>query len=250
LVKHGKGDEATFKIDPGFLVIEKVPPSVRDEVRRRVESGTLNSDDFTVVNGFLQLSDQYKSLGSLPKVGVSSTPGQFALFDDVRPAFIQHIQTVIGTLLQDWDDASLQAIVAMDENVLAERILAALPSSNVWDAELGPFYEGSALAKWKGIARPSVYKAVKERRAVGLKTSDGDILFPSFQFDATGQYLPELRKVLDLLDPNNQDPWGDALWLRTPFDTADGPTPAALLRSGDTERVLAEASHAGSVWGS
>jgi len=40
-----------------------------------------------------------------------------------------------------------------------------------------------------------------------------------------------VHDVLTRLDPDDHDRWGATLWLFTPLDTEDGPTPADLLRS-------------------
>lgn len=146
-----------------------------------------------------------------------------------------------------------RAAVALDGDVdvdaLADRMLAALPSvKHEADALIGPFYDTPTLAAWRGVTRQALSKATAKRDLIGLKIVDGSLVFPSFQFGASGAPLPNLRQVLALVDPDRIDPWGSALWLNTVADEFGGTTAAQALRDGRTEQVLAAARRAANAW--
>jgi len=146
-----------------------------------------------------------------------------------------------------------RAAVALDGDVdvdaLADRMLAALPSvKHEADALIGPFYDTPTLAAWRGVTRQALSKATAKRDLIGLKIGDGSLVFPSFQFGASGAPLPNLRQVLALVDPDRIDPWGSALWLNTVADEFGGTTAAQALRDGRTEQVLAAARRAANAW--
>jgi len=137
----------------------------------------------------------------------------------------------------------------VDVELLADRMLAALPSvKHEADALIGPFYDTPTLAAWRGVTRQALSKAVAKRDLIGLKIGDGSLVFPSFQFGASGTPLPHLRQVLALVDPDRIDPWGSALWLHTVADEFGGTTAAQALREGRHEQVLAAARRAATAW--
>jgi hypothetical protein len=137
----------------------------------------------------------------------------------------------------------------VDVEQLADRMVAALPSvKHEADALIGPFYDTPTLATWRGVTRQALSKATAKRDLIGLKIGDGSLVFPSFQFGATGAPLPHLRQVLALVDPDRIDPWGSALWLNTEADEFGGTTAAQALRDGRTELVLAAARRAAHAW--
>ncbi|WP_144759044.1 hypothetical protein [Curtobacterium sp. 9128] len=138
---------------------------------------------------------------------------------------------------------------ATDVGALADRMVAALPSvKHEADALIGPFYDASSLAAWRGVTRQAISKASTKGDLLGLKIGDGSRIFPSFQFGASGAPLPRLREVLALLDPERIDPWGSALWLNTVADEFGGTTAADALRDGRHEQVLRAARRAADAW--
>ncbi|RKR74733.1 hypothetical protein [Frondihabitans australicus] len=110
---------------------------------------------------------------------------------------------------------------------------------------MGPFFDESGLLKCWGHDR----RFLEERIAIGevlhVVTSDGMTLFPSFQFDSEGGLLPRLAEMLELVDPDMRNPWGDALWLNAPQEDLDGMTPAEALRTSRADDALTIGSHAG-----
>ncbi|MCJ1715486.1 hypothetical protein [Curtobacterium sp. VKM Ac-2922] len=136
-----------------------------------------------------------------------------------------------------------------DVGVLADRMVAALPAvKHEADALIGPFYDASSLASWRGVTRQAISKASTKGDLLGLKIGDGSRIFPSFQFGPSGAPLPHLRQVLALLDPDRIDPWGSALWLNTVADEFGGTTAAQALRAGRHDVVLRAARRAAHAW--
>ncbi|ROS74030.1 hypothetical protein EDF24_3038 [Curtobacterium sp. PhB130] len=145
-----------------------------------------------------------------------------------------------------YDDA---IAATSDVGALADRMVAALPSvKHEADELIGPFYDSSSLAAWRGVSRQAISKASAKGDLLGLKIGDGTRIFPSFQFGPAGAPLPRLREVLALLDPDRIDPWGSALWLNTVADEFGGTTAAAALRDGRHDAVLAAARRAANAW--
>lgn len=150
-------------------------------------------------------------------------------------------------LLDGRADGALES--GADVELLADRMVASLPSvKHEADALIGPFYDTPTLAAWRGVTRQALSKATAKRDLIGLKIGDGSLVFPSFQFGASGAPLPNLRQVLALIDPDRIDPWGSALWLNTEADEFGGTTAAQALRDGRHEQVLAAARRAAHAW--
>lgn len=172
-----------------------------------------------------------------PAIGADAlSPVEEALMAELRQ------RLVLGRFDAVLDDG-------VDVEALADRMVAALPTvKHEADALIGPFYDTPTLAAWRGVTRQALSKATAKRDLIGLKIGDGSLVFPSFQFGATGAALPHLRQVLALVDPDRIDPWGSALWLNTEADEFGGTTAAEALRAGREDLVLAAARRAAHAW--
>jgi len=87
----------------------------------------------------------------------------------------------------------------------------------------------------------------KAGRILGLNLH-GRMVFPTFQFDADGQPLPLLQKVLRAL-PADRSAWQRAFWLVAPNDFLDGARPLDLIREGDPGVIDAAGKEAQPVIG-
>lgn len=131
--------------------------------------------------------------------------------------------------LAEQGEDSLDGVDVID---VADRLIASVPSSrkSEWDQLVGPFYDTSALATWKGMSRQRLSVLRQEGRLLGLRTADGEVLHPSFQFDADGGLLPHLSELQSVLSAGIEDEWTRALWLNTPLEVWGGKTAAQMLR--------------------
>lgn len=130
-------------------------------------------------------------------------------------------------------------------DAVVDRMLANLPTVNILDQKIGPFYDTAGLCAWKNVSRQAIHRQMSKRKILGLKTADNELIYPAWQFGTDGRPLPNLDVVLNSMDPNGVDLWGDALWLRTPAEQLGGLSPAELLRAGQLETVLAVAHRIG-----
>jgi len=142
-------------------------------------------------------------------------------------------------------DYDLIALGPLD--VLADRMVAALPDAGAaWGAVIGPVYTSKGLQDWLGVSRQAISQHVLHHRILRLTTADGVSVFPSFQFDASGDRLPYLHEVLDALSEGINDPWTWATWLNTA--DASGETQAERLRRGEWVAVCEQARDDAAAW--
>ncbi|WIE81334.1 hypothetical protein [Curtobacterium sp. MCSS17_016] len=115
-------------------------------------------------------------------------------------------------------------------------------------AAVGPVFTAAGLAEWKDVSKEALRKAQKAGRLLGFKSRDGVLLYPQFQFNEYGDYLPHLKDVLAVIDPHRVDDGSSAVWLNRPYPSLDGRTAAQALHDGDTDKVLHLAQQIGWVW--
>lgn len=118
-------------------------------------------------------------------------------------------------------------------------------SAHTFSDRIGPFYDTAGLHDWFQISNESIDARLRSRELFAVVTADGFRLFPAFQIDAAGRPLPRLREVLAELDPEEVDPWGDAVWLNAPSAALDDFTPAMALRTERADDVIRLARQAG-----
>jgi len=130
---------------------------------------------------------------------------------------------------------------------LADVMIAALPSVGAaWSSTVGPVYTSKGLQNWLGISRQAISQKAQEGHYLRLRTADGVFVFPSFQFNESGQRLPHLKDVLSELAKGTDDAWMWAAWLNTP--DKDGVTHADTLRHGNWESICELAREDAAAW--
>lgn len=139
---------------------------------------------------------------------------------------------------------SLEDIGPAEE--LARKMVGVVPEPSRWDDLLGPFYTTAKVSQiLGGVSRQAVADRRERRTLLGLKTSDGVLVYPAFQFDERNEILPGLPEVLQVFRGNRSDDWTLAGWLRSPSRALEGRSPVEWLRSGrDPEPVLSLARDA------
>lgn len=125
---------------------------------------------------------------------------------------------------------------------LARRMLEAVPVPSRWDEVLGPFYSTSQVTKlFGGISRQALDDRRKRHTILGLKTADGVLVYPSFQFDEQSRVLRGLPEVLQCFrQVSDADDWTLAGWLVSPLRPLGGESVVQWLRHDkDIQPVLA-----------
>jgi hypothetical protein len=123
---------------------------------------------------------------------------------------------------------------------LADRMLQAVPTVSRWNDLLGPFYSTNQVAKiCGGVSRQALADRRERRTLLGLKTADGVIVYPTFQFDEKNRVLSGLPDVLQCFKGVEVDDWTLAGWLASPSRALGGQSVVDWLRrGGDLEPVL------------
>lgn len=146
------------------------------------------------------------------------------------------------------DGAKVSALGSPD--AVAADIVARLGLvKNPWADIVGPCYTSGGIQKELGVGRAALSKAVRERRALRLETSDRRTLYPAFQV-RNGALVPGLSDVLALLRSGVDDPWTWAQWLNTPVRGGDGLERRHIdrLSTGEIAGVLAAARRDAASW--
>lgn len=114
---------------------------------------------------------------------------------------------------------------------LARRMLEAVPVPSRWDDLLGPFYSTGQVGRLLGgVSRQAVADRRERRTVLGLKTADGVMVYPTFQFDQHNQVLAGLPEVLQCFRGTEVDDWTLAGWLISPLKALDGHSASEWLR--------------------
>lgn len=94
-----------------------------------------------------------------------------------------------------------------------------------------------------GVTRRAIRYRADTRRLLGVRTSDGQRVYPVWQFRDDGPTIPHLREVLDILAEGIDDPWTWATWLAAELPRRFGGKPAHrwLAEGHDPAPVLSGA---------
>lgn len=134
---------------------------------------------------------------------------------------------------------SLEDIGPADE--LAQRMVEAfVPEPSRWDDLLGPFYTTGQVSKLLGgISRQAIADRRARRTLLGMRTADGVVVYPTFQFDEHHQVLSGLPEVLQCFRDTDVDDWTLAGWLVSRSRALEGESVVNWLREGrDIEPAL------------
>jgi hypothetical protein len=132
---------------------------------------------------------------------------------------------------------SLERIGPPEE--VARRMLATIPAPSRWDDLLGPFYSGSQVAKLLGgISRQAVADRRERRTLLGLKTADGIVVYPTFQFNSRNEVLAGLSEILQCFRDSGVDDWTLAGWLVSSMAALGGRSVLEAVRNGEDPKPL------------
>jgi hypothetical protein len=123
---------------------------------------------------------------------------------------------------------------------LARKMVGVLPEPSRWDDVLGPFYTTTKVAEiLGGISRQALADRRDRRTLLVLKTADGILVYPTFQFDEHNEIVRGLPEVLQCFRGFDVDDWTLAGWLVAPSRALEGHSAVEWLRLGyDLEPVL------------
>ena len=152
----------------------------------------------------------------------------------------QHVREGLEERLSAYADQGRPLEKIGNPQELARRMLAVVPVPSRWDDLLGPFYSTRQITDLLGgVSRQAVADRRERRTLLGLKTSDGVVVFPTFQFNDRREVLAGLPEVLQCFRGADVDDWTLAGWLVSPLPALQGQSVIQWLRSGrDLQPVL------------
>lgn len=155
------------------------------------------------------------------------TPSQRRLLSAIGAELAR--QDPSGAATEHVDDIQAAARAAVD---------ALVDTGAFWQEHLGAVHDAKTVAVILGSPdKPVSRQAVSKRPLLALRTGNGRVYYPAFQF-ANGQPIAGLADLLATIDEDLVSRWTLASWLVSPEEELDGGTPIDALRAGDVERVL------------
>ena len=128
----------------------------------------------------------------------------------------------------------------------AEWLNEQLPKRSAWDRVVGPFYTTDQLTKRFEVSRQALFDRVQRRTLLGLRTSDGQVLYPTFQFSGAS-VVAGLSEVLQAVSDVIDD-WTLASWLVARQPGLGMSVIEALKLYGPTEEVTSVTRRAIERW--
>jgi hypothetical protein len=153
----------------------------------------------------------------------------------------QHFREALATAVDELTRADLSArdVLGDPGEFAANAVRATAPMASPWDELIGPFTKTEGVQARLGITRQAVAAKAARRRLLRVITTDGQHLYPIWQFDGKGE-LVGLPDVLALFPEDAVDGWTLAGWLRT-TDPELGESPYDALVRGDVAKVMSAA---------
>lgn len=119
---------------------------------------------------------------------------------------------------------------------------------SAFDAVIGPFYDPTGVALRLRIPVCAVAERAARHELLACPTAEGELVFPTFQFDDDGSAVAGLESVLSTMSRGTADSWQVALWMRTPSNQLKGATPYEALIGGKFDAVLRLAQQTAARW--
>ncbi|MGI9196856.1 MAG: hypothetical protein ACR2KE_05275 [Candidatus Nanopelagicales bacterium] len=151
----------------------------------------------------------------------------------------RRLLAAIGAELARQDPSGSSTAHVEDIEAAARAAVDALVHTGAfWEEHLGPVYDAKTVAVILGSPdKPVSRQAVSKRPLLALRTGNGRVYYPAFQF-ANGRPIAGLAEVLAALDEHLVSRWTLASWLVSPEGDLDDVRPIDALRAGDVEHVL------------
>jgi len=122
---------------------------------------------------------------------------------------------------------------------LADQMVALVPKPSAWDEAIGPFYTTSSVgAILGGISRQAVADRRRRHTVFALQTSEGDWVYPAFQFRSDGSVISALGSMQQRIADGLVDGWTLAGWLTANHASLGGVSVVEWIRNGGDEGVV------------
>lgn len=146
--------------------------------------------------------------------------------------------------------AAIQKIRSEDDALrLAGRLASVLPDEDPAAEAIGPVFTTSDLVNWLGVTKQAINNRARRHDLLALKTSDGHVAYPEWQFDDDGNVRPGVGRAVKALSKGGMSPWTQAAWFRGRSSALDGKSAAEwLTEGGDPELVVREARRTANRW--
>ena len=180
------------------------------------------------------------------KVGKADEPR--SQVKDFTRRLLAQLELKLNSQLNSIDaaDIDLAALGSVDE--VARAMLSQLPASHPFDEVIGPFYDVNGAANRLHVSPETMQARAGSNELLACPTAEGDLVFPTFQFNSDGTALPGLGGVLTALAAGTEDRWHVAMWLNTPNELLKGKTPRELLDRGESAVVQKVAEQTAERW--
>jgi len=162
-----------------------------------------------------------------------------------RDAWVQDTLERISVLVnQAADSFSVADVIPPSPSEVEERVAdLVLPTAdeNPMVALLAPFWSSRRLQAGLGASRQAMDSRMKAGTLLGLKTGEGALVFPVFQFvrEPSGQLRVRPGVVAMLQEARRStgwQPWSFAVLLRTPAPELEGLTPCEWMRDAGRDQ--------------
>ena len=133
---------------------------------------------------------------------------------------------------------------------LVAMMAAPIPDVSLWDDAVGPFYSTRGVGELLGVTRQALAQQRQRHRILSVETSDGQILYPTFQFDRQRRVLPGLASILAQAVGAPISDWTFASFLRSAgLPELDGRSIVDHLSGGgDPAAAITALKRASSRW--
>lgn len=135
--------------------------------------------------------------------------------------------------------ADVPVDVFEDVEVIARSMTAALPTIHIdgYGQIVGPFYDTTGLAQWRGVSRQAINKAARAQAVIACRLVGGKWVYPTWQFTDSRTTHPDLATLWATLRAAG-DSWTCAIWLRNPQTDLGDRSPVDWIFDGRSLEVV------------
>lgn len=160
-----------------------------------------------------------------------------------------------GAVLQEMiDNREITDFSPERTRVIVDAAISAVQRVTQLHERLGGFHRTDQVRALLGnISRQAVHDRVVNKRLLRVETSDGELVYPAFQFSTSGSVFPRIVRAFKILLEQG-DPWTVTYWLTARVADLGNRTPAEVLALADDpdqiDRVFLLARADAAAWAS